>query len=945
MSLERAGQRCLSEREPELGLGLVAEIDRHRVTVEFPATREKRIYSRGTAVLKRVQFAAGESVATRLGEKFVISAVEDDAGLLVYVGPTGQRVREDVISDITSVASPAERLLAGQAEPSEVFALRLRALRAQSAFRSSDVRGYLGGRIDLIPHQFYILDSVSKRQLPRVLLADEVGLGKTIEACLILQRLLATGRVKRALVLVPESLVHQWFVELLRRFNLWFTIFDEPRCADIEASDPGKNPFLSTQLALASVTFLTALENRRDQLAEAGWDLIIVDEAHHLNWTPEAAGEDYQLVERLARKASGLLLLTATPTQLGLAGHFARLRLLDPHRYDDYASFVEEAADYGTVAAVAEKIIEAKPLAAPDRLALRNIFDRDEENLSKHLDALDAGKPGARAALLRTLLDQHGTGRVVFRNTRAAMTGFPKRQYNPASIPDATPTLLARVAREIAAEESGDIASLRYAYKDDPRIDWLVEFLNKIAPAKVLLICRSERKVLALEAALKDRINLKLGLFHEGLPLVARDRQAAWFSDPEGARLLLCSEIGSEGRNFQFAHHLVLFDLPLNPGLVEQRIGRLDRIGQTETIRIHVPVLAGGPDEAVAEWYHRGLDSFEAPLHGGNDYADAFRERLLDLATANKPNQKKLAALIAETIAFRSTLQTKLKQGRDRLLELNSFDREAARAVLDRVRAADADPAPRKILTDLLDHYGVRLKEEEGGDLHLDAAHAYVEGFPAIPRDGLLATWDRRRAIAREDMAFLSADHPLLRDTLDLLVSSSSGTTAFCTLEADKPNLLLEAVFVLETVADARWHVDQFLAPTPVRVLVDIHGQDRTADTDYTRLDDDVDDAPLPRFLERPGFNGTLLKNLVEAATERATKASTALKQTARERAASSLTADLQRLVDLSKLNDHVRPEEIELAKKQVLHVRTAIEQARLRLDSLRLIVEGVSLD
>lgn len=945
MSLERAGQRCLSEREPELGLGLVAEIDRHRVTVEFPATREKRIYSRGTAVLKRVQFASGETVATRLGEKFVVATVEDDAGLLVYVGPTGQRVREDVISDITSVASPAERLLAGQAEPSDVFALRHRSLRGRSALRASDVRGYLGGRIDLIPHQFYILDSVSKRQLPRVLLADEVGLGKTIEACLILQRLLAIGRAKRALVLVPESLVHQWFVELLRRFNLWFTIFDEPRCADLEASDPGKNPFLSTQLALASVTFLAALDNRRAQVVEAGWDIVVVDEAHHLSWSPEAAGEDYQLVEQLARKADGLLLLTATPTQLGLAGHFARLRLLDPHRFDDYESFVGETADYGTVAAIAEKIIEAKVLTARDQVALRKIFDRDEENLEKHLAALDAGKPGARDALLRTLLDQHGTGRVVFRNTRAAMTGFPKRQYNPVTIPDASPTLLARVGREIAAEEAGDIAALRFSYKDDPRIDWLVDFLKKTAPAKVLLICRSERKVLALEAALKDRVNLNLGLFHEGLPLVARDRQAAWFAEPEGARLLLCSEIGSEGRNFQFAHHLVLFDLPLNPGLVEQRIGRLDRIGQTETIRIHVPVLAGGPDEAVADWYHRGLDAFEAPLHGGNDYAEAFRARLLELVTATKLGRKKLDALITETIAFRDELQKKLKQGRDRLLELNSFDRDSARAVLDRVRAAEADPTPRKLLVDLLDHYGVRVKEEEDGDLQLDASHAYVEGFPTIPRDGLLATWDRRRAIAREDMAFLSADHPLLRDTLDLLVDSSAGTTAFCTLEADKPNLLLEAVFVLETVADARWHVDQFLAPSPVRVLVDIHGKDRTEDNDYSRLDDDVEDAPLPRFLERPGFNGTLLKNLVEAATERATKSSAALKQAARERAAAALTADLQRLVDLSKLNDNVRPEEIELAKKKVLHVRTAIEQARLRLDSLRLIVEGVSLD
>jgi ATP-dependent helicase HepA len=164
-------------------------------------------------------------------------------------------------------------------------------------------------------------------------------------------------------------------------------------------------------------------------------------------------------------------------------------------------------------------------------------------------------------------------------------------------------------------------------------------------------------------------------------------------------------------------------------------------------------------------------------------------------------------------------------------------------------------------------------------------------------------------------------------------------------LEADKPNLLLEAVFVLETVADAKWHVDQFLAPTPVRVLVDIHGQDLTEDTNYSRLTADVEDAPLPRFLERPGFNGTLLKNLVEAATDRATTRTIALKKTARERAAAVLTADLQRLVDLGKLNDNVRPEEIDLAKKQVLQVRTAIENARLRLDSLRLIVEGVSLD
>jgi len=925
---------------------VVAAVEHARITVEFPATRERRIYATGTPVLQRVRFNPGDKVTTRSGTVLEIEEVVEETGLLTYVGG-GHRVREDAISDLTSVSSPAERLLAGVAEPSAVFDLRLRTLQTRTAFRQSEVRGFLGGRIDLIPHQYYILHEVTRRQIPRVLLADEVGLGKTIEACLILQRLLATGRAQRALILVPEPLVHQWFVELLRRFNRWFTIFDEERCLALQESEPGQNPFLSSQLALASVSFLASNESRRDQAVAAGWDLVIVDEAHHLGWTPEAASPDYVLVEQLAQRTPGLLLLTATPTQLGLAGHFARLRLLDPHRYSDYGTFLNEAKDFGTVAAIAGKIIEAKKLTAKDLATLRRIFDRAPDNLDRHLAAVAAGQPGAREALLRTLLDQHGTGRVVFRNTRAAMTGFPKRSYCPVVLPDASPDQLARSARELIAEETGTAAELDYAFKDDPRILWLATFLRRHPAAKVLLICRTERKVLALEAALKERINVNLALFHEGLPLVQRDRQAAWFAEPAGAQIMLCSEIGSEGRNFQFAHHLVLFDLPLNPALVEQRIGRLDRIGQTQTIRIHVPCRAGGADEVVAAWYHRGLDAFETPLHGGHDTLVAFRDRLLKLAadyaggSLGDAAQAELDAFIAETAKFRADLLQKLKQGRDRLLELNSFDREAAAAVLDRVRAADADPQPRRLLTELLEHFGVRVKEHEEGDLHLDADHAYVEGFPSIPREGMLATFDRTRAIAREDIRFLSADHPLLQDTVDLLVDSPAGTTAFCTLAADRPNLLLEAVFVLETVADARWHVDEFLAPTPLRVLVDIHGHDLTDERDTAALSGAVKDAPLPRFLEKPGFNGTLLKNLVTGAADRAELRAKTLKAAAREKAAAALTEELQRLVDLSKLNDHVRPAEIELAKKRVRHTRTAIEDARLRLDSIRLILEA----
>ena len=939
----------MSEREPELGLGVVASVDAaaKRIAIEFPATAEKRLYALGTPVLKRVQFRAGEMVTTRSGTTLVIESVTEASGLLVYTGQ-GVAVREDAISDVTSVSSPAERLLAGQVDPGEVFDLRFRALQAQARFRQSDVRGFLGGRVDLIPHQFFILHEVAARQIPRVLLADEVGLGKTIEACLIVQRLLAVGRARRVLILVPESLTHQWFVELLRRFNLWFSIYDEARCTALEQSDPGANPFLGAQLALAAVSFLAGSATRREQAVAAGWDMVVVDEAHHLAWTPDHVSPEYALVEELAIRTPGLLLLTATPTQLGLAGHFARLRLLDPARYDDLERFRAEAEKFESIAAVAEKVIEQKPLKPKDHAALAQIFDRDPTRLAQHLEALAQGRAGACEALLKTLLDQHGTGRVVFRNTRAAMSGFPKRKFRPVPLDaENNLALLARIAREMQAEEKGEEAALRYSFKEDPRTDWLVAFLKERRAEKVLLICKSTRKVAAIEAALQEKMAVKSGLFHEGLPLVQRDRNAAWFAEPDGAQLLICSEIGSEGRNFQFAHHLVLFDLPLNPGLLEQRIGRLDRIGQTQTIQIHVPYLAGSAEEVVVEWYHRGLDAFESPLHGGNDYQDRFHDRLLALAAshgsagAKRESGSALEGFIAETIAFRAELASKMKRGRDRLLELNSFNREVAAHVIGRVREVDAEPFLRNFLIALLDHFGVRVKEHEEGDVFLDPSHAYIEGFPSISADGMLATFSRQRAITREDIRFVSPDHALVQDAIDLLIDSKAGTTAFGTIEADEPNLLLEAVFVLEAVADARWHVDQFLAPTPVRVVVDLHGHDLTEARKSADLAADFEEGDIHRFLERPGFNAGVLKALIESATEHSEARTRKLKDDADGRARAALGTELQRLVDLRAINDHVRPEEIALAQEQIERVRAAIGQARLRLDSVRLILEG----
>ena len=146
---------------------------------------------------------------------------------------------------------------------------------------------------------------------------------------------------------------------------------------------------------------------------------------------------------------------------------------------------------------------------------------------------------------------------------------------------------------------------------------------------------------------------------------------------------------------------------------------------------------------------------------------------------------------------------------------------------------------------------------------------------------------------------------------------------------------------MLETVVDSRWHVDQFLAPTPVRVVIDLRGRDLTGEREPQALAEECEDGEIHRFLERPEFNPALLTQLIDTATRAADGRAETIRKAAEQKAQDVLSADLKRLVDLRAVNDHVRPAEIELAQEQIDRTRTAISQARLRLDSLRLVLEG----
>lgn len=554
------------------------------------------------------------------------------------------------------------------------------------------------------------------------------------------------------LIVLPEPLIHQWFVEMWRRFNLLFSIFDADRCTAIEVNQPGANPFQDSQLVICSLAFLSADEARCKQALDAGWDLLVVDEAHHLQWSAAQASREYALVEAFAERIPSLLLLTATPQQLGPEGHFARLRLLDPARYSNLETFAAEAAHYEEVASAVERLRTGKALTKKEE----TLFGGRSERIRSLCKALKTGGAEARNALVSALLDAFGTGRVMFRNTRAALSGFPERK-----------AVLAKVK---PAREKEPFAL---------KVKWLVGLLEELKDEKILLICKSRPLAERLQEAVLREVNVPCGLFHEGLTLVQRDRNAAFFAEPEGARLLICSEIGSEGRNFQFAHHLVLFDLPLNPELLEQRIGRLDRIGQTSTIHIHVPHVGGTEEEVLARWYDEGLGAFEKSPHGVAEIALLVRDELE--AVCGSFDLPKLKSLIKKTASLCTEVTAKLERGYDRLLELNSCRVDEAELILEKVRACDGDLSFRAFFLKLMDFFGIGAEDMGGGheSYLFQAGPLLKEAFPALPPEGLAATFLRSWALHREDVSFMSADHPLVRGAFDLMLGSETGNAAF----------------------------------------------------------------------------------------------------------------------------------------------------------------------
>ncbi|MGO3344970.1 MAG: RNA polymerase-associated protein RapA [Marinomonas sp.] len=935
----QTGQRWSSRNEPDLGVGMIIEKQNKSFSLHFPDAETDRQYSNDQTSLVRRTLTPGDQLSFQ-DETYTVLEVEDIDGLIEYrINDDDDWLEESLIQFPRNDKNELDSILALSPARRMWFDLRRHTLEHQADNAASEVRGLMGLKAELLPHQIYLAHEIANRPQARALLCDEVGMGKTLEAGLILHQRLLNGLCKRALILTPTNLQHQWLVEMLRRFHQPFSLISEAVYEDFLDGDD--NPFEQQPLVIAPIDWASQHPKAAQHMLEAEWDMVIVDEAHHLTWHPETPSVGYQIVERLAANSESLLLLSATPEQTGEREHFSRLQLLDADRYHDFERYQAQQQELKQAANLASVLL---PLTEDDNdnasieleAAFGNYLDevKAKEWFANLTNADNDVRASAAKDAISWLIDRHGTGREMFRNTRAAVGGFPNRILH--SYPLENNEYFASATHHVQPET--DIQD--GLWEKDPRWSWLKEFLECQAD-KVLIICHT--------ADMAQWINDQLTFagfqsadFHEQMPLIHRDRAAAYFADDEGAQILVCSEIGSEGRNFQFSHHIVMYDLPEHPDLLEQRIGRLDRLGQRDDVQIHVPHLSNSVQERLFHWYHDALNAFCRTTGSGDKVEEAFGDSLYSYLHGQDDDTN----LLEEANAYHEALLKQMEEGRNRLLEMSSCRPERARELIEQIND-QAINGLHKYIEDVTHAFNIHAEcmddtPDKSAWFIRPSTDMMLEALPGIEEEGKMLMLDRRQASQRENVAFATWEHPLITMLMDEVQGFDSGrlTSAILPIAGlPEGTVLVESMFVIEATAHPRLKLAQSLPMTPMWQLSDSNGkflhQQFTADKWAEKL------KGVPNRVAEQ-WVAALRKNLIEVlqthqlnAQDQARPIVHAAKTSYQHRCQS----EIERLSELKTFNPTITEDDIQLLETNMQEGLVRIDEHQIRLDAIRIIL------
>ncbi|MCO8256748.1 SNF2-related protein [Haladaptatus sp. AB618] len=798
-------------------------------------------------------FNVGDRVSFAGGQGEVAKANHRPTGqcLLTLLTDSGQEKRPSAV--VEKVEGSDSLLAKREFDTPERFNLRAQAAELDLAHRQDRFVALESSRIDIAPHQVKAAYDILTSYDHRYLVGDEVGLGKTIEAAIVIEELAARGQADRVLIVAPAPLTTQWQEELREKFDSNYVVYDRDYVDAKRNAHPTMNVWTHDDHIITSIDFakqedmLAALDNLEEE-----WDIAIIDEAHHLTARREGKrGVDrtqrYRVGKAVSETSDGLIFLTGTPHKGKRDQFYFMISLLDPYRFRDEHDVNKEGLRDLMIRRLKDQMYEAdgskmfpekniKTLPVTFSPAERELYENVTEYITEHYNLAhreDNDTAGFAMVLYqkRLVSSIHAIRKSLKNRMKSIQAGGADpndlSQITKSLLPQyrEDPEMLTDAQREKVEEELGGVAASSDPKKIQEELSIVRDLYNQAKAIDVdkkaeqlrdfvdgVLAEEPDEKVLVFTEYtdtleyLRDRVFSDHDVAQVYGDLSQQERQRQMKKFEEDANIMLATDAAREGLNLQFAHIMANYDLPWNPTRIDQRIGRLHRYGQDRTVEIRNLFVDDTRESDILELLMNKLDEIEETLGMSSDVLglileDVNLEDQIMTAIAHPDGSTEIATDIDAIVEDQEEAVRRVDEElliRDRF-DLSEQDREILDVIEESAEDTISEADVEYLVRTVCNEFGgsiVNVRSgpaDDGGDVFDLVVPDLISGGEVKERyDG--ATFDRENAVADEDLEFIALDHPVVQLMMQYCLDTDAigGQTAVLTggRDLDTPGLL-----------------------------------------------------------------------------------------------------------------------------------------------------------
>jgi SNF2 family DNA or RNA helicase len=779
-------------------------------------------------------FEVGDRVSFAGGEGEIVKTTHRPSGkCLLHLRDQNGDSQKRPAAVVEQIEEGDTLLENGDFDDPDRFRLRTRAAELDLAHRQDRFVALENNRIDIAPHQVKAAHEILTSYDHRYLIGDEVGLGKTIEAAIVIEELAARGQADRVLIVAPAPLTRQWQEELREKFDRNYVIYDRDYVEAKRDAFPAENVWSHEDRIITSIDFakqedmLAALKNVQKE-----WDIALFDESHHLTARRDGKrGKDktdrYKVGKAVSETSDGLLFLTGTPHKGKRDQFYFMISLLDPYRFPHEDAVNKEGLEDLMIRRLKSEMYEAdgskmfpekniKTLPVNLKKRERELYEDITEYITEHYN-LATREDNDAAGFAMVLYQKRLVSSIhaIRKSLRNRMDAIEAGGADPDDLSQVTksllseyrenPELLTDAQRKKVEEELGaaaastdpekvreeleivrDLYNQAKAIDVDSKADELRKYVDGILdrdPDEKILIFTEYTDTLEY---LRDRVFKDRDVAEIYGDLSQSQRQEEFEKFEYSSNVMIATDAAREGLNLQFAHIMVNYDLPWNPTRIDQRIGRLHRYGQEETVEIRNLFIENTRESDILQRLFEKIDEIEETLGMSSDVlglvledVDLEQQIMAALAEGEDPDD------IAEDLESQVEEQEEaVRRVDEELLIRDKFDmREENEEILDIVDESGEDTVSDEdvefLVRTVCSEFGGRLVNEHPGP-----AEDGGKVFDLVVPDRLAgeevesrynsATFDRQNAVEDEQLEFITLDHPVVQSIIDFCMDTDA---------------------------------------------------------------------------------------------------------------------------------------------------------------------------